>query len=74
MRSNLTYSDLHCKMVMKIFVSNCSDTSIKEWDLSSMSCVRSLHGHKGEVYDFKVNLYCLFNVTAGEYTTKLYFL
>ena len=35
------------------FITTCSDSSVKEWDLKTLVCVRSLQGHKGPVNDFK---------------------
>ncbi|XP_033110456.1 TAF5-like RNA polymerase II p300/CBP-associated factor-associated factor 65 kDa subunit 5L [Anneissia japonica] len=36
------------------FLTTSGDTSIKEWDLYTMTCVRALQGHKGAVRDVQV--------------------
>ena len=33
----------------------CRDMTIKEWDVNTLACIRTLQGHKGPVNDFKVS-------------------
>ncbi|XP_071962120.1 uncharacterized protein [Antedon mediterranea] len=57
---------LHEKIIHKVaflpfddgdarFITTSGDTSIKEWDLFTMTCVRALQGHKGAVRDVQVS-------------------
>jgi WD40 repeat protein len=63
---------LEMTQMTRFLVSCSADETIRLWDLTTGNCVKTLHGHKDNVYTIKLNTYGQLISGSHDKTVKIW--